>query len=88
MQDVFYEHGINKDGCCIGMRGNVDNDPNDQVDISDINFMIDYLFTSGPTPVCHDEANVDGDAQGIVDMSDLYALIDFFFNHGTIPSCP
>ena len=85
MEDIYYEHGMT---CCRGMRGNVDGDANDQVDVSDMQFLIDYLFNNSTPPPCREEANVDGDSQGVVDQSDLLALIDFLFNHGTIPNCP
>ncbi len=68
--------------CCVGMRGNVDDDPQDQVDISDVVAMVDYMFRGG-TINCVDEANVDG--IGGVDISDLNYLVDYMFNGGPAP---
>ncbi|UCC44163.1 MAG: hypothetical protein JSU65_13785 [Candidatus Zixiibacteriota bacterium] len=64
-------------GCCVGMTGNVDNDPEDIVDIGDLTKLIDYLFISYTPPVCMEEANVDG--VGIVDIGDLTKLIGLCF---------
>lgn len=77
--------------CCIGVRGNIDNDPQDIIDISDLVYLVDFMFTGGPASVCLDEANVDGDIGSIVDISDLVLLVDFMFsNEGiSVPAdCP
>ena len=72
--------------CCTGIRGNVDYDTSDLVDISDLNYLVDYMFNSGPHPTCPMEANMDG--SGGVDISDLNYLVDFMFNSGPAPvSC-
>ena len=39
--------------CCVGdMRGNVDFDPSDVIDISDLVYLVDYMFNQGPAPLC------------------------------------
>jgi len=63
-----------KTPCCNGLSGNVDCDPDEQVDISDLTRLIDYLYVSFLPLCCVDEANIDGEAG--VDISDLSALID------------
>lgn len=78
--------------CCVGIRGNVDGDPGDAIDISDLVYLADYMFTGGPAPECWSEANVDGlgpdDASG-VDISDLTYLTDYMFTGGPPPPpCP
>ena len=78
--------------CCVGIRGNVDNDGGDNIDISDLVYLVDYMFTGGPAPECWSEANVDGggtdNASGI-DISDLVYLVDYMFTGGLLPSaCP
>ena len=76
-------------GCCVGFRGNVDNDSLDVVDISDLVYLVDFMFTNGPSPNCSEEANVDGDVGNVIDISDLVYLVDFMFNSGPEPpSCP
>ena len=66
-------------GCCVGMTGNVDNDPTEFIDIGDLTALIDYLFITAAVPVCLAEANVDGSVGGFVDIGDLTALIDYLF---------
>lgn len=74
--------------CCEGITGNVDDDIEDAVDISDLTVLIDYLFISNTPIACREEANVDGDSEGGVDISDLTVLIDFLFiNNSPIPGC-
>jgi len=74
-------------GCCQ-VRGNIDNDPEGAVDISDLIYLIGYMFTDGPAPVCMESANIDGDAEGAVDISDLIYLIGYMFTDGPPPvSC-
>jgi hypothetical protein len=75
--------------CCVNRRGNVDGDPNDMVDISDIQYLVDYLMsTSGTiTLPCPEEANVDGSADGAIDISDLSYLIDYLIL-GTVLELP
>jgi hypothetical protein len=81
--------------CCVGDRGNVDYDPEDIIDISDLVYLVDYMFTSGPPPPCWEEANVDGSGDGPpdgsedIDISDLVYLVDYMFNGGPAPvACP
>jgi len=76
---------IQAGGCCLGDRGNIDNSPDDAVDISDLIYLIDYMFASGPEPVCLDEANLDGDQAGSLDISDLIYLVDYMFQSGPPP---
>lgn len=72
--------------CCVNDRGNVDNDPEDIVDVSDLVFLIDYQFHNGDEPVCFDEADLD--LNEIIDVSDLVFMVDYQFRGGTPPpSC-
>ncbi len=75
--------------CCIGIRGNVDNDVLEQIDISDLVFLVDFIFSSGTIPICLEEANIDADIEEKIDISDLVFLVDFIFNSGVTPNnCP
>ncbi len=75
--------------CCQGIRGNVDQDSQDVVDISDVIYLVDYMFASGPAPTCDAAANVDGSGDGQIDVSDLIYLVDYMFASGPTPSaCP
>ncbi len=73
--------------CCEGLRGNIDHDPADGIDISDLVYMVNYMFTGGSQPPCLEEADVNGDAT--IDIADLVYLVDFMFNEGSPPvACP
>ncbi len=74
-------------GCCIGMRGNVNGDSEDVVDITDLIYLVDYSFGTGPAPACDEEADVNGD--GAVDIGDVIYLVDYSFGSGPAPvACP
>lgn len=90
MGATYYGDGTQCSGimpcCCVGIRGNMDGDPQDMVDISDLSIFIDYLFFGVPfTGTCPGEANVDG--IGEADISDLTLLIAYLFENGVIPPC-
>jgi hypothetical protein len=74
--------------CCIVNRGNVNNDPNDAVNVTDITYLVNYLFRGGPAPVCLAEANVNGDPGELVNVVDLTYLVNYLFRSGSPPpSC-
>lgn len=76
-------------GCCQNYRGNANGDPQDRLDISDIVFLVDYLFRQGPAPVCRDEANVDASPDQVIDISDLTYIVSYIFFGGPVPPmCP
>ena len=68
--------------CCVGMRGNVDGDPADQIDISDLVALVEYMFEGGSIS-CLAEADVNGSGQ--VDISDLNYLTSYMFEGGPAP---
>ncbi|MCK4857195.1 MAG: PKD domain-containing protein, partial [candidate division Zixibacteria bacterium] len=76
--------------CCEGSRGNIDGDPGDNSDISDLVYLVDYMFSNGSPPPCFEEGDVN--ASGIIpiiDISDLVYLVDYMFNGGSVPvDCP
>jgi len=75
--------------CCVGLVGNVDRDPLEQVDISDLNALISYLFIDFDLDICRDEANLDADEIGMVDVADLTKLIEYLFIEGApMQNCP
>jgi hypothetical protein len=76
-------------GCCIGIRGNIDDDPGQSIDISDLVYLVDFMFNSGPEPNCFEEGDVDGSGGSTIDIADLVYLVDYMFNGGPAPvSCP
>lgn len=56
--------------------GNVDGELPANVDISDLSYLIGYMFLGGPEPAAMQTANCDCSPDGIIDISDLSALID------------
>ena len=77
-------------GCCLGgVRGNVDYDPEDDVDISDLVHLVDFMFNGGTEPVCFEEADVDDDFVTELNIADLVYLVDYIFLGGpALPPCP
>ncbi|HWR82366.1 MAG TPA: hypothetical protein VN285_03615 [Candidatus Deferrimicrobium sp.] len=82
-------------GCCNGdgKRGNVNGEtgPVGEIDVSDLTYLISYLFQGGSAPPCEDEANVDGltGPAGPVDVADLTFVVGFLFlGSSPPPPCP
>ncbi|MFH1686662.1 MAG: C10 family peptidase [bacterium] len=77
----------NGTGCCAGIRGNIDGDPGETIDIGDLVHLVTYMFQGGPPPACDDEANING--SGELDIADLVYLVTYMFSGGPAPaSCP
>ncbi len=73
--------------CCVGIRGNVDDDPYDAINIADIGYLVDYLFFAGPAPPCFEEGDVGGG--GGISVVEIVYLIEYLFYGGLPPlSCP
>ena len=77
-------------GCCVSpITGNIDGDQGELVGISDLTYLVEYMFNNGNAPSCMEEGNVDGDAEGVVDISDVTYLVQFLFGGGDGPAaCP
>ncbi len=78
------------DGCCIFNRGNVDNSPDDAIDISDLVYLVAYMFQGGDEPICIEEADINGSGEASpIDISDMVYLVDYMFQGGAAPVvCP
>ncbi len=74
---------IDVTSCCMNARGNVDGDPTDEVTISDLVYLVDYMFSGGPAPTCTKEADINGSLT--IDVSDLVYLVDYMFTGGYPP---
>jgi len=77
--------------CCVGIRGNINYDPGDSIDISDLVFLVSYMFDdpSGPAAACFEEADLNADES--VDISDLTYIVDYMFGSPNGPAplpCP
>jgi hypothetical protein len=69
---------------CCRSRGNINGDEGNQVNVSDLSFLVDFLFRGGSTPPCADESDVNGD--GGTNVSDLSFLVEFLFRGGNAPA--
>jgi len=58
----------------------------DGPDISDLVYLVDWMFTGGPPPAVMDAADVDNSG-GEIDISDLVYLVDYMFTGGPAPVC-
>lgn len=75
--------------CCIGVRGNINADANDALNIADLTMLVAYLFSGGASPICLDEANINGDPSGAVNIADLTYMVAYLFSGGASPAeCP
>jgi len=83
-----YWQDFGRQTCCNGdgIRGNVDMliGPGGPIDVSDLTYLVAYLFTGGPEPPCIEEGNVDGldGSAGPIDVSDLTFLVVYLFTGG------
>ena len=80
-------------GCCIGIRGNANGDTTEAINISDITYLVDYLFgiPLGPAPPCLPEGNANGDVLEQINISDITYLVDYLFGiplGPAPPACP
>jgi len=57
-----------------------------QIDISDITYMVTYLFEGGPSPVTVQAGDVNANAT--TNITDLTYLVDYLFNGGPPPVSP
>ena len=68
-----------RDGCCIGVTGNIDCGVSEIPDVGDLTKLIEHVFITFEELCCPEEANVSGDPGGDVDVTDLTALINHLF---------
>ncbi|UCG62910.1 MAG: SBBP repeat-containing protein [Candidatus Zixiibacteriota bacterium] len=70
-------------GCCVGMSGNADHDPDDLVSILDADYLISWMHRGGPEPLCFGEADLDG--SGALNILDVDYLVNYLFRDGPPP---
>ena len=86
LQQGYWRYALTFYSCCIGIRGNVNNDEMQAVDVSDLSILSSYLSGGGVVLPCTLEADVNG--SGTIDISDL-SLLSSYLQGGTAPaSCP
>jgi len=77
-------------GCCIGpVRGNIDGDGSESINVSDLTYLVQYLFLAGDPPPCPEEANFNGDPEGLINVGDVTDIVNYLFQSGPPPAaCP
>jgi hypothetical protein len=68
-------------GQILGPCRSSDQNGDGHLDVSDVFYLINYLFASGPAPACGGDVNGDG----FVNVSDVFYLINFLFAGGPPP---
>jgi hypothetical protein len=91
-QEDANHDGIGDACCCVGRRGNVDCQGvyPEEVDISDLSALVNYLTGGGYILPCPNEADIDASGgTDPIDISDLSSLVSFLTG-GTFvpPNCP
>lgn len=72
---------------CCDLRGDANHDGVGP-DISDLVYVVSYMFAGGPLPPCAGESDINGDWTG-PDISDLVHLVSYMFSGGPPPAeCP
>ncbi|MEW6294980.1 MAG: dockerin type I domain-containing protein [Candidatus Diapherotrites archaeon] len=56
-----------------------------KVTVSDVIYLVNYLFKGGPAPADMDAADVNND--GKVNVTDVIYLVNYLFKGGTAPNC-
>ena len=81
LQEDRNSDGIGDLCCCVGIRGHINGDLEDKVNISDIAYLVKHLFAipSGPEPGCLTEANANGDSLEKYNISDVTYLVKYLF---------
>jgi hypothetical protein len=71
------------DPFCCGTAGDANNDGT--VNILDIVYMIDHVYTGGAPPPCYYQGDATGDQ--ILNILDITYLIDYLYQGGPPPIC-
>ncbi len=70
--------------CCIGTRGDVNNDGGANANILDLNYLVNRIFRNGPPAACFVEADVNADGASS-NILDLNFLVNRIFRNGPPP---
>ncbi|MDH4155722.1 MAG: thrombospondin type 3 repeat-containing protein [candidate division Zixibacteria bacterium] len=81
LQLDFNGDGIGDACCCTGIRGNANSDLEDKCNITDITYLVKYLFgiPTGPPPGCPAEGNANSDLDEKSNIADITYLVAYLF---------
>lgn len=68
---------------CCDLPGDANNDG--KVNVGDAVFVINYVFRSGPVPVCLQKADANADTK--VNVGDAVYIVNYVFRAGPAPVC-
>jgi hypothetical protein len=67
--------------------GDVNDD--ETVDLGDVVYLLNYLYRSGPEPLCLPlTACGDVTGNGVIDIGDVVHLVNYLYKGGPPPACP
>lgn len=81
MDDWFVDN-IRVYNYCCRYRGDVDHSNGPMV-VSDLTYMVAYMFQGGPAPPCFEEGDVNND--GDIGVADLNFMVAYLFQSGPAP---
>lgn len=84
--DIFIDMSPNPTAgscCMLPIRGNVNYDAGDAVNIADLTYLVAYLFGGGAPPPCTEEADVN--CSGAINIADLTYIVAYLFGGGATP---
>jgi hypothetical protein len=70
--------------CCIGIRGNVNGDGGDAINVADVTYLVAFLKGLGPESPCFEEADVNG--SGSINVVDVTYLVAYLKGLGPAPA--
>jgi len=79
----FWQNFAGAEGCCVGIRGDLNGDGNDNT-ILDLNYIVNDIFRGGPASTCPGEADLNGDGNPST-ILDLNFIVNDIFRGGPTP---
>lgn len=68
------------------IRGDINHSGEPILDISDLIYLVSFMFQFGPEPHCMEAANINGADGEVPDIADLIYLVTYMFQDGPPPA--